>query len=249
MPWLISRFLGKSYSFTAHAADIYTRATLVREKIDNANFVITVSQYNKQHLLKVYPRDQRGKDSCPAPWVDLSQFVPLTDRPDHERLQILSVGRLVEKKGHLDLIDACYFLRQQGFDIECRIVGDGPLYVELKERIANHDLKTVFICWEGDRKLSVMLLLREWADVFVLPCVIARNGDRDGIPVSLAEAMAMELPVISTDIVGIGELVQPGTGILVPPHDPAALADALRAIAIQDRPAKHQNGTQGTRGC
>jgi glycosyltransferase involved in cell wall biosynthesis len=79
-----------------------------------------------------------------------------------------------------------------------------------------------------------LALLREWADVFVLPCVIAKNGDRDGIPVSLAEAMAMELPVISTDIVGIRELVQPGTGILVPPHDPEALSEALRTIATQN---------------
>jgi colanic acid/amylovoran biosynthesis glycosyltransferase len=242
---VISRFLGKSYSFTAHAADIYTRATLVREKINNAKFVITVSQYNKQYLLKAYPGINAEKIHVLHPWVDLSQFVPLTDRPNHERLQILSVGRLVEKKGHLDLIDACYLLRQQGFDIECRIVGDGPLYVELKERIANHDLLDRVHLLGGRPQGDVMHLLREWADVFVLPCVIAKNGDRDGIPVSLAEAMAMELPVISTNIVGINELVQPGTGLLVPPHDPPALAEALRTIAIQGQPGKTRMGRMG----
>lgn len=242
---VINRFLGKSYSFTAHAADIYTKAALVREKINNAKFVITVSQYNKQYLLKAYPGINAEKIYVLHPWVDLSQFVPLTDRPIHDRLQILSVGRLVEKKGHLNLIDACYLLRQQGFDTECRIVGDGPLYVELKERIANRDLLDRVHLLGGRPQGDVMHLLREWADIFVLPCVIAKNGDRDGIPVSLAEAMAMELPVISTNIVGINELVQSGTGLLIPPHDPPALAEALRTIAIQGQPGKIRMGRMG----
>jgi glycosyltransferase involved in cell wall biosynthesis len=88
-------------------------------------------------------------------------------------------------------------------------------------------------------------LLSDWADVFTLPCVIASNGDRDGIPVSLAEAMAMELPVISTDIIGISELVQPDTGILIPPHNPAALAEAIRTISMQDHSTRRIMGLKG----
>lgn len=242
---VVSHFLGKSYSFTAHAADIYTNAALVREKIDNARFMITVSQYNKQYLLKAYPEIDADKIHILHPWINVSQFTPCGDRPVHDRLHVLSVGRLVEKKGQLDLIDAFSILLEKGIDAECRIVGEGPLYAELKERIANRSLQDRIHLLGGLPQEHVLGLLRDWADVFVLPCVIAKNGDRDGIPVSLAEAMALELPVVSTDIVGIRELVQPGTGILVPPGDPAALAEALSTIASQDQPASTEMGRKG----
>ena len=97
----------------------------------------------------------------------------------------------------------------------------------------------------GQPQSQVLDLLGSWADVFALPCVIARNGDRDGIPVSLAEAMAMELPVISTDIVGINELVQPDAGILVPPRNPVALSQALRTIYAQGHAARVNMGRRG----
>jgi colanic acid/amylovoran biosynthesis glycosyltransferase len=242
---VVSRFLGKSYSFTAHAADIYTKATLVREKINNARFMITVSEYNKQHLLKVYPGIKADKIHILHPWVDVSQFTPFTHRPVHDHLHILSVGRLVEKKGQMDLIDACNLLQVKGIDAECWIVGEGPLHAKLKDRISYRALQEDVRLLGGLPQNQVLDLLREWADVFVLPCVIARDGDRDGIPVSLAEAMALELPVISTDIVGIRELVQPGTGILIPPHDPAALAEALSMISIQGQPAAAVLGRKG----
>jgi glycosyltransferase involved in cell wall biosynthesis len=148
-------------------------------------------------------------------------------------LQILSVGRLVEKKGQIDLIDAVSLLREKGVAFECRIVGEGPLRSELEARIAQSGLQDSVHLMGGLPQSQVLGLLREWTDIFVLPCVIAGNGDRDGMPVSLAEAMAMELPVISTDIVGIRELVRPGTGILVAPHDPPAIAKALSTIAAQ----------------
>ncbi len=247
---VVSRLLGKTYSFTAHAADIYTDTlteTLVRQKIDNARFMITVSQYNKEHLLNAYPGINADKIHILHPWVDVSQFTPYSDRPIHDSLHILSVGRLVEKKGHLDLIDAFYLYNEVSTTkrAECWIVGEGPLRTELEERIADHGLQDCIHLLGALPQDQVLNLLKEWADVFVLPCVIAGNGDRDGIPVSIAEAMAMELPIISTDIVGIRELVQPGTGILVPPHDPTALAEALHVIATQDQPATVRMGRNG----
>jgi colanic acid/amylovoran biosynthesis glycosyltransferase len=231
---VVSRFLRKTYSFTAHAADIYTHAALVREKIENARFMITVSQYNKEYLLKTYPGISVGKIHILHPWVDLSQFVPGPERPAHSCLHVLSVGRLVEKKGHVDLIDAFILLRKNGVDADCQIVGEGPLRSVLEKRISDAALEDRVHLLGALPQSQVVGLLREWADVFTLPCVIARNGDRDGIPVSLAEAMAMELPVISTDIVGINELVQRGTGLLVPPHDPIALAGALTTMSVQN---------------
>jgi glycosyltransferase involved in cell wall biosynthesis len=242
---VVGRLLGKTYSFTAHAADIYTRAAFVREKIDNAQFVITVSQYNKFHFLKAYPGINAEKIHILHPWVDVSQFVPGPSHPAHARLHVISVGRLVEKKGHSDLIDAIRRLTAEGIDSDCRVVGEGPLRAELVTQIAQDSLQDRIQLLGGLPQSQVMDLLKEWADVFVLPCVIAKNGDRDGIPVSLAEAMALEIPVISTDIVGICELVKPGSGILVAPHDPAALAEALRMVATQGQPAAIRMGCVG----
>lgn len=240
-----SRLLKKTYSFTAHAADIYTKAAHVREKIDNAAFVITVSKFNKEHFQEAYPGMDADKIHVLHPWIDLSKFAPCDTRPLHDRLHILSVGRLVEKKGHIDLIEAVLRLRADGHDFECQIAGEGPLRAELEQRIAELSLQNHVRLLGGLPQDQVMGLLREWADVFVLPCVIAKNGDRDGMPVSIAEAMAMELPVISTDIVGIGELVQDGTGLLIPPHDPTALAEALRHIANQGPPLMVSMGRKG----
>lgn len=242
---VVSRFLDKSYSLTAHAADIYTKAILLREKIANASFVVTVSQYNKAYLLKTYPGLDPEKFHVIHPWVDVVQFSPPPDPVVHDRLHILSVGRLVEKKGHLDLVDACRLLRDRGLDFECRIVGEGPLRSELEERITRYHLQGCVDLLGGQPQEKVRGFLGAWTDVFVLPCVIANNGDRDGIPVSLAEAMAIGLPVISTDIVGIGELVQPGTGILVPPHHPMELAAALQTLSSTSPMDRMEIGRMG----
>lgn len=224
------RLLGKPFSLTAHANNIFAKKILIREKIKHASFTVTVSQYNKSYLLKNYPGLDPNKIHVLHPWVDMSRFTPPAGRPAREKLHILSVGRLVEKKGHRHLVRACRLLREQGLNFECRIVGNGPLKQELTGYITRHNLQDCVHLMGGQPQSKVLSLLESWADVFALPCVIATDGDRDGIPVALAEAMAMELPVVSTDVVGISELVQPGTGILVPPHDEAALADALQKI-------------------
>jgi colanic acid/amylovoran biosynthesis glycosyltransferase len=242
---VVSRLLGKSYSLTAHANSIFTKKILIREKIVNARFMVTVSRYNKAYLLENYPGLNPEKIHVLHPWVDLSGFTPLPTRPASERFRILSVGRLVEKKGHQDLIEACRLLKERGLDFECQIAGNGPLMKQLVKLVAQSNLNDKVRLLGGQPQSKVVQLLSSWADVFVLPCVIAKDGDRDGIPVSLAEAMAMELPVISTDIVGISELVQPGTGSLVPPHDPSALAEALRAIHAAGTSARVEMGGRG----
>jgi colanic acid/amylovoran biosynthesis glycosyltransferase len=225
-----SRLLKKTYSLTAHAADIYTKQILIQEKLINARFVVTVSQYNKMHFINSYSNLDPQNISVLHPWVDMSSFNPNGIREKRSGLHILSVGRLVEKKGHADLVKACHLLQQQGIDFECRIVGEGALKQNLTELIKQHELGERVHLIGAQPQSLVRQLLESWCDVFALPCVISRDGDRDGIPVSLAEAMAMKLPVISTDILGIGELVQPGTGILIPPGNPVALANALQQL-------------------
>jgi glycosyltransferase involved in cell wall biosynthesis len=217
------------FSITLHANDIFLPPPDLGEKLHEAAFIVTVSQYNKSYLLDTYPGLDRSKIHILHPWVDLSRFTPPPPRPSDGVLRLLSVGRLVEKKGHCYLIEACQLLRAQGVDFECRIVGDGPLRSELGSLIAHYGLEERVHLLGALPHSGVMSLLA-WCDVFALPCIIAEDGDRDGMPVVLAEAMAMEVPVVSSDIVGIGELVRSDTGRLVPPRDPVALAEALQAL-------------------
>jgi glycosyltransferase involved in cell wall biosynthesis len=242
---VVSRLLKKTYSLTAHAVDIYTKKILIKEKLINAQFVVTVSEYNKAHFLNTYPGLNAGKIHVLHPWVDPVNFIPLNPRRSQDRFHILSVGRLVEKKGFGDLITACSLLLQQGLDFECRIVGDGPLKVQLMELIIGYELQDQVFLTGGQSQSHVLQLLGSWADIFALPCVIAQDGDRDGIPVALAEAMAMELPVISTCVVGIPELVKPEAGILVPSHDPVALSKAIKQIFDKSPSARLDMGRRG----
>jgi glycosyltransferase involved in cell wall biosynthesis len=143
---------------------------------------------------------------------------------------MLGVGRLVEKKGFDTLVEACAVLRRAGIPFEATIAGpDGPHGEAVRKRIARHGL--------GDAihvagPMSQEQLFDEYAraDAFCLPCRIV-GTDRDGIPNVLVEAMACGTPVISTNISGIPELVSDAVnGLLVPPDDPVALADALRRL-------------------
>jgi glycosyltransferase involved in cell wall biosynthesis len=242
---VVSRLLKKPYSFTAHANDIYTKRILIREKMSHAKFIVTVSQYNRDHLLKNYPGLEKTKIHVLHPWVDPSHYTPPPTKPSFERLHILFVGRLVEKKGPGYLVEACRLLRKHGVDFECRLVGAGPLRPELEKKIAQFGLQNWVHLMGGQPQSEVLRLLGSWANIFVLACVIAEDGDRDGIPVSLAEAMAMEIPIVSTDVVGFRELVKPGTGILVPPRDPLALAEALQTIHTADLSSRIEMGRRG----
>lgn len=238
-----SRLLNKPYSLTAHANDLYANPVLLFEKMQNAKFVVTVSDFNKHYILQNCPGLGAEKILVLHPWVDVSEFVPPTHRVPNRRFTILSVGRLVEKKGHRYLIEACRQLRLQGLHLDCRIIGGGPLEDELRELVTQCGMADC-IQLEGAQSKSEILRQLGKADVFVLASIIASDGDRDGMPVALAEAMAMQVPVISTDIVGIGELVQPGAGLLVPSKDSTALANAIKSIYKMDVDAQIEMGQQ-----
>jgi glycosyltransferase involved in cell wall biosynthesis len=239
-----SRLLGKPYSLTAHANDLYVSPQLLAEKFKHAQFAVTVSEFNKQYILQHCPGLDAQKIFVLHPWVDLREFVPPAERPANRRLTLVSVGRLVAKKGHCYLIQACRWLRDAGVHIDCHIIGAGPLENELCAQINAHGLADC-VHLEGARTKTEILQRLSAADVFVLASVIAPDGDRDGMPVALAEAMAMQVPVIASDLVGIGEMVQPDAGILVPPADSRALAQAIQSIYTLDRDAR---GVMGKRG-
>jgi glycosyltransferase involved in cell wall biosynthesis len=140
------------------------------------------------------------------------------------------VGRLVTKKGHTDLIQACQQLKQKGYGFDCEIFGTGPLVSELKRLIKELDLEDR-VSLQGARTQEELIAIYQAADIFALAPFILENGDRDGLPNVLLEAMASGLPVVATRISGIPELIVNGeNGLLVEPHDVAGLASALEQL-------------------
>jgi glycosyltransferase involved in cell wall biosynthesis len=241
---IVSRLLDIPYSVTAHADDIYSKPVLPFEKLSEAKINVTVSEYNKAYLLHSYPGLTAEKIVVLHPWIDLARFTPPAARPTSSQFHILSVGRLVENKGHRYLIEACDILHNEGLDFECSIIGWGPLQTELEDLIIQRDLQgTVHLLGQQPQSQVLHHLCR--ADVFVLACTVAQDGARDGMPVAIAEAMAMELPVISTNIVGISEMVQSGVGFLIPEKNSAALAEAIRKIYREDQSYRTQMGKSG----
>jgi glycosyltransferase involved in cell wall biosynthesis len=241
---VVGRLLDRPYSATAHANDIYVRPVLLSEKLAEAKFVATCTKYNERHLRSVLGSGAERTVRCIYHGLDLPSYEP-SGHP-RSRPLLLSIGQLKEKKGLAYLLDACRLLGDRGVDFECEIVGDGPLRTELESR---RDALSL-----GDRvrflgTLAHDEVIARYADatVFVLPCVTARDGDRDGIPNVILEAMAMGLPVVSTRHSGIPEAVDDGrTGDLVPPEDANALADALARL-LADEARRERFGRAGRR--
>jgi glycosyltransferase involved in cell wall biosynthesis len=231
------RLSGTPYTFTAHAKDIYvTDPEVFRSKLEEARAVVTCTQYNRRFLSKQYGQLCDGKVRSIYHGLDVSQFnFRLPTNADSGEPTILSVARLVEKKGMGDLIAAADILRCRGRVFHVEIIGSGPHREALKAQAKRLRL-TDWVRLPGAQAHDVVCLAYQRASVFVLPCVIASNGDRDGIPNVLLEAMASGVPVVSTPVSGIPELIESGLdGLLVPPNDPAALAEAIdKLLASQE---------------
>ena len=232
--WFASSMSGIPYSFTTHAKDLYLTAPhVMRRRVRGARFVTTCTRYNADYLKTIVPVTAHDKIHLVYHGIDLARFsareavVP----PQDGRLPIvLSVGRLVPKKGLDDLIAACQMLRQEGIRFHCVIVGEGPLRDTLEADIARRGL-TGFVTLKGAMTHAELIAFYREADIFALSPRIVANGDRDGIPNVIAEAMATGVPVVSTSVSGIPELVQNNvTGLLVPSESPTALASALRHL-------------------
>lgn len=239
-----SRLLKVPYSLTAHANDIYVNPVLLREKIDGAKFMTTCTGYNFKYLTKEMGSDVKGKLHLAYHGLDLSNYQPVKEKTPRARPLLMSVGRLTEKKGFTYLIDACRALVDQGYDFECHIVGPGPLQDTLNAQIEAQGLtEVVTLC--GPIPHDDVISKYNEATAFVLPCIIAKDGDRDGIPNVLIEAMAMQLPAVSTDHSGIPELIENGvSGLLVPPTEVAPLIEALKTL-LDDPQLCEQLAKQG----
>ena len=229
---------GIPFSFTAHAKDIYlSRPAVLRRHMQAAQFTATCTGYNADHLRRLAPGVDPGKIRLVYHGIDLGSFAASPDRPPPAgaaRPRILAVGRLVPKKGHEDLIAACAVLRDQGVAFECEIVGSGPLRESLSAEIRRHDLEDR-VSLRGAMTHAELIDHYRRARLFVLAPRIAEDGDRDGIPNVIAEAMAVGVPVVATDVSGIPELVRhERTGLLAPSRGPGALAAAMQRL-LDDR--------------
>jgi glycosyltransferase involved in cell wall biosynthesis len=226
-----SRALSIPYSFTAHAKDIFHESvstprleTLIRE----AAFVVTVSDFNVRHLRHAAPRACGTEIHRVYNGVDTATF-RFTDaeRPPD---RLLGVGRLVEKKGFDVFIDAVAQLHRRRPSLQATIVGTGRCEADLRTRIERHGV-AAHVTMAGSRRQTDVLDMMRTHTVLAAPCVVGPDGDKDGLPTVIIEAMAMGLPVVSTPVTGIPEIVRHGiTGLLVPEGNPAALADAIDSL-------------------
>lgn len=244
---IASMVSGIPYSFTVHTNfDIVSQFSTdyMEEKYRNAKFVVCISEYNKHFVLDRIPAMRPERIRVVHCGID-PESLQKTEKPAGGYFTMAAVGRLVETKGFKYLVEACGFVKKRfDFPFLCRIIGDGRERQELIDLIDKLDLGIEVRLLGAMEQASVLKTLKS-SDLFVLPCVVASSGRRDGIPVALMEAMALGLPVVSTTVSGIPELVKDGSGILVDPGDPESLASAIGIIAAYDRTKRESMGGRG----
>jgi colanic acid/amylovoran biosynthesis glycosyltransferase len=226
--------LGIPFSFTGHANDLFQRRSLLRRKLERADFVACISRFHRE-LYDGIVTEARSRYRVIRCGVDMQEWSPVVLAPAEGRpLRVLSVARLVPKKGIDVLLRAIADLTR---DVELRVAGDGP---ERERLVALADELgcTERVTWLGPIDNDAVRAEMRAADVFVLPCKSDGAGDRDGIPVVLMEAMACGLPAVSGDLPAIRELIEDGvSGGLVPGGDDAALGALLATLSDATRRA------------
>ena len=241
-----SRMLGIPLAVTLQAHDIFTNnlTKFFPQLLGQCAFVVTVSQYNKDAILKLAPNLDPQRVHVLANGIDVDRFAPQWHEPSRP-FRFAGTGRLVEIKGFHVLVEAAGLLAKRRKDFVVHIVGEGPLRPQIEQRIAEQGIAEQFKLL-GKRDAS---FLQDWLpkqDCFVLPCVIAKDGNRDGMPLALREGMACGLPAISSDLLGLHETVAPGTGLLTKAEDPESLAVGMERI-MDLPPAEHRKMAEAAR--
>lgn len=230
---LASLLTGVPYSFTAHAKDIFHEsvdADDLRRKVVGAAYVATVSEFNVRHLRELVPA-AADRVQLVYNGLELERFPFRSPQHPGSPLRIAAVGRLVEKKGFGVLIDAVAALRDAGVAVQVDLAGGGELEEALRAQVRALDLDEQ-IRFRGPMPQDEIAELLRRSDVFAAPCVVGADGNADGLPTVLLEAMAVGVPCVSTAVTGIPEVVVEGeTGLLRQPGDVLGFADALRRIA------------------
>lgn len=240
----VERFFGIGFSFTAHANDIFAPKEFtisLGKLIAAARAVVTVSDFGVNYLRGKFPAEAvKFRRVYNGIELDRFQAATFTETPP----LILSVGRLIEKKGFADLIAACALLAQEGVEFRAEIIGEGPLASALQAQIEDAGLanKVMLVGPLPQSEISARLA-QSW--VFALPCATEAGGGMDNLPTVVMEAMAAGLPVVSTPLGGVPEMVMDDvTGLLVPEHAPAELRAALAQL-LGDRARASSLGEAG----
>jgi colanic acid/amylovoran biosynthesis glycosyltransferase len=245
--WWIKRLHGIPYSITAHAKDIFRPKPGQRVPLEmlirDAAFVVSVSNYGADYLQARVP-DAAGRILRIYNGLDLSRF--RAARPEATPLRLLAIGRLIEKKGFIYLLQACRELDRAGLAFSCQVVGEGPEHDRLSQYIEQEHLSPRVELLGARTQGQIVDLLAE-ASMFVFPAVHDRDRDSDNLPTVIAEAMASGLPIVSTWVAGIPEMVVPDqNGLLVEERNPGQLAQAIQALA--EEPARRVSfGTNSRR--
>src|SRR5436190_8673829 len=234
----INKFFGITFSFTGHANDIFAPGDFeigLGTLMESAKAIITVSDYAADFLKEQFP-DSAEKIHRVYNGLDLAQF-KCADFSS-ATCSIVAVGRLIEKKGFADLIRTCEMLKDRGHEFHCGIIGDGPLEKELRAQIGELRLDK-YVTLAGPQPQAEIISRLAAARVLVLPCITEKSGAKDNLPTVIMEAMAAGVPVVSTPVGGIPEMVlENETGFLVPSGNTTALADAIERVIVDPSRAK-----------
>ena len=226
---IVHRLTGIPFSFTAHGSDLHVDQTALAWKLTAAAFGVTVSRYNREFVRERVGAQAADKLQVIHCGVDLASL-PRADGVASPSLEILCVAALRAVKGHRHLIEACRLLRSSGLSLRCHLVGGGPLERTLRREIERAGLREQVLLHGPLPRADVLARMRA-SHVLVQPSIVDRAGRREGIPVTLMEAMACGLPVVASRLSGIPELIEDGrSGLLVPPGDARALAEALARL-------------------
>ncbi|HEV8291564.1 MAG TPA: glycosyltransferase family 4 protein, partial [Tepidisphaeraceae bacterium] len=237
--------LGVPFSFTGHASDLFRDRVALEDKIRRADFIVCISEFHREFYKKNGARDEQLHIVYCG--IELDKFAPPpAPRKADGKLRILSSGRLVAKKGFKDLIAACNIIADRGIDLECIIAGSGPLQDQLQKQIDELKLTDRVKLTGQEIKQEDIPAFMHTGDIYCLPCVWADDGDIDGLPQMLMEAMSCGLPAISTRLVGIPDLcIHEKTGVLVEPGNVQQIADAL--IRLRNNPDEAQDLARAAR--
>ena len=246
--FIIHRLVGISYSFTAHGSDLHRDRRMLGQKIGEAAFTVTISEYNRHVMAAECAAEDRHKLQVIHCGVDTQLFRPSSFGSAGARetspLSIFCVGTLHEVKGQTHLIRACRLLSGHGIDVVLNFIGDGPDRQALRRQAVEAGMADRVV-FHGEKTHAQVADLLRAADVVAAPSVPTRTGRREGIPVVLMEAMSTGIPVVASRLSGIPELVEhERTGLLVPPRDAQALANAFRRLHA-DPSLRHRLGQAG----
>ena len=243
----LSILLDRPFSFTMHASLIWLDPVALYNKLDNCKFCASISEYNRDYVVSEYGDRFSIKIEIVRCGIDMGKLVSVErqETSDKDPFVIVGVGQLTERKGFHVLIKACGLLKQRGLEFRCLIVGEGTQRAELQSLIERYRLGQM-VTLEGAQPQERIPSYLGGADIFALPCVIADDGWRDGIPVALMEAMAQKIPVVCTNILGLPELIESGeNGVLVESEDARALADAIESL-MHSEDLRHSLGVRGS---